>query len=312
MCRIPTANKRTITINGKKGAEGMDEKNVVENFGVSMINLLQMALGSTFEKMENLLLTIQNKQTESKENMFTLIGALGTDFNSRLEIAISKINKVHGQMKQKHEDLEQSLGVMNDNITVTYKTLESLVQTVEQIKQDNLRLKQENANLRQIENKMLESLVQSVEQIKQDNLRLKQENSNLRQIEKNLSEHQQDDTRHIKRINGATSQNLARASEVNQQRGHENNSKVFGAIFGYLQQAQNKSRVDMTWVIQVTKLSETTIRQVIRDYKEAEPNMRKHIRKNEQGVWMIYGMVVPQAFFDWVIQDKPTFFNVPR
>lgn len=249
----------------------MSEKNVTENFGVAMIDLLQMALSGTFAKMENSIL-----QTDA--TVKTLDQAQ-KDTCNRVEYAINGIKKTLSelnQVKQENEELRHSVSVIHDNIAVVHKTLESLVQSVEQIHQDNLLLKQENAE--------------------------------LRQLEKNLSDHKQDDTRHIKRINGATEKNLARASEVNQQRGQETNIKIFRAIFGYLQNAQDKSKVDMSWLMQTTGLSESTIRQTVKELQEHK--LDRHIEKRADNTYLFYGLAVPVEFLHWY--KKGNFFNVPR
>lgn len=271
----------------------MSEKNVTENFGAAMMDLLQMAFGDTFAKMENLILTNQKHQVEFEDEIVNVLEVLKDsilqtdatvktldqtqkDTCNNVIKGVKKTLSELNQVKQENAELKHSISVIHDNITVVYKTLESLVQSVEQIHQDNLLLKQENAE--------------------------------LRQLEKNLSDHKQDDTRHIKRINGATEKNLARASEVNQQRGQETNIKIFRAIFGYLQNAQDKSKVDMSWLMQTTGLSESTIRQTVKELQEHK--LDSHIEKRADNSFLFYGLVVPVEFLRWY--KKGNFFNVPR
>lgn len=154
----------------------------------------------------------------------------------------------------------------------------------------------------------LQSVSRGLDVLKQENDRLKQENANLRQLEANWSKHTQDDTRHVKRVTGPTPQSQAKASEVNRQRAEETNIKVFRAIFGYLQNAQDKSKVDMSWLLKTTGLSESTIRQTVKELQEGRLN--NHIQKRQDGSFWLYGLYVPTAFISW--KDKATFFNVSR
>ena len=274
----------------------MDEKKVIENYGSATMDFLQMVFGGSFAKMENLILTNQKHQVEFENEIVDVLevlkdSILQTDTSvkaldqqqkdtcNRVEYAIEGIKVATNgikQLKQDNVELKHSMSVIHDNVAVVHKTLESLVQSVEQIKQDNLLLKQENAE--------------------------------LRQLEKNLSDHKQDDTRHIKRINGATEKNLARASEANQQRGQETNIKIFRAIFGYLQNAQDKSKVDMSWLLKTTGLSESTIRQTVRELQEHK--LDSHIEKRADNTYLFYGLVVPMEFLNWY--KRGNFFNVPR
>lgn len=193
-------------------------------------------------------------------------------------------------------EMNENLKAMNENLKARNKSLIQTVKSMENIREQNNQLIKDN-----------ESLITSLEAIKQENLRLKQENANLRQLEANWNKHIRDDTRHVKRINGATPHNLARASEANQQRGHETNIKIFRAIFGYLQNAQDKSKVDMSWLMRTTGLSESTIRQTVKELQEGKLN--KHTQKQQDG-FLLYGLPVPPAFISW--EAKANFFNVPR
>lgn len=254
----------------------MSEKNVTENFGNAMIDLLQTALSGTFAKMEKRQDEFEDKMAVVLESLKEIVFSLDNDVStldqsqknifSHVERNIKMATNDIKYLRVQNEELKQTINVMHDDFA---KTLKSLVQSVEQIKQ---------------------------------------ENASLKQLEKNLSDHKQDDTRHIKRINGATEKNLARAKEVNNQRSEETNIKIFRAIFGYLQNAQDKNRVDMTWLIQTTGLSESSIRQAVKEVQEHK--LDNHIEKQEDGSFLFYGLLVPIEFLRWY--KKGNFFNVPR
>lgn len=200
---------------------------------------------------------------------------------------LSDVRKVLDNMKKSHAEFEEK----------SIKILGALKTGLEEMQGENKGLKQD-----------LQSVFKGLEELRQENIKLKQENENLKRLGATWNKHLQDNTRHVNRINGATEKNLARAKEANNKRADETNVKIFRAIFGYLQQAQDKSRVDMSWLLQTTGLSESSIRQAVKEVQEHK--LDNHIVNQADGTYLFYGLAVPVEFLHWY--KKGNFFNVPR
>lgn len=277
----------------------MNKQEWIEQFAKSWVEFCQNLLEEVEtekEKVDEKLRTIdQERQQEIKQRKeldeafkFSL-ETLGTEVRA-IQDELSEAKQAFITERNKRKELTQAFIKFRDNQVVEHT----------QLSQDVENLQEENKSLKQ----GLQGVIKSLEELKQENIRLKQENANLKQ---SVSDHTHDNTRHINRVTGPTPQSQAKASEVNRQRAEETNIKVFRAIFGYLQQAQDKSKVDMSWLMKTTGLSESTIRQTVKELQEGKLN--NHIQKRQDG-FLLYGLPVPPAFISW--KDKANFFNVPR
>ena len=230
------------------------------------------------------------QQKEYDEALTLVLEALRTEVRA-IQDELSEAKQAFITERNKRKELTQAFIKFRDNQVVEHT----------QLSQDVENLQEENKSLKQ----GLQGVIKSLEELKQENIRLKQENANLKQ---SVSDHTHDNTRHINRVTGPTPQSQAKASEVNRQRAEETNIKVFRAIFGYLQNAQDKSKVDMSWLLKTTGLSESTIRQTVKELQEGKLN--NHIQKRQDGSFLLYGLYVPTAFISW--KTKANFFNIPR
>lgn len=280
----------------------MNKQEWIEQFAKSWVEFYQNLLGeieTEKEKVNEQLRTIEQERQEEIEQrkeldeaLTLVLEALRTETETTRN-ELSELQQKFVVERNKRKELTQAFIKFRDNQVVEHTRVS---QDVENLQEENKSLKQD-----------LQSVSRGLDALKQENDRLKQENANLRQLEANWSKHIQDDTRHIKRVTGPTPQSQAKASEVNRQRAEETNIKVFRAIFGYLQNAQDKSKVDMSWLLKTTGLSESTIRQTVKELQEGKLN--KHIQKQQDG-FLLYGLPVPPAFISW--KAKANFFNVSR
>ena len=281
----------------------MNKQEWIEQFAKSWVDFCTNLLAEVETEKEQInkkLRTIdQERQQEIKqrkeldEALTLVLEALRTETETTRN-ELNELKQKFATERNKRKELGQAFIGFKDKQVVEHTQLS---QDVENLQKENKSLKQD-----------LQSVFRGLDALKQENDRLRQENANLRQLEANWSKHIQDDTRHIKRVTGPTPQSQAKASEVNRQRAEETNIKVFRAIFGYLQNAQDKSKVDMSWLLKTTGLSESTIRQTVKELQEGKLN--NHIQKRQDGSFLLYGLCVPTAFISW--KTKANFFNIPR
>ena len=315
----------------------MNKQELIEQFAKSWVDFCTNLLAEVEtekeqinEKLEALRTgtkTTQNELNELKQkfamerNKRKELGQAFIGFKDKQVVENEQINEKLKTIKQERQEEIEQRKELDEAFKFALETLGTEVRAIQnelsEAKQAFITERNKRKELGQVvedlqeENKSLKQDLQSVfrglDALKQENDRLRQENANLRQLEANWSKHIQDDTRHIKRVTGPTPQSQAKASEVNHQRAEETNIKVFRAIFGYLQNAQDKSKVDMSWLLKTTGLSESTIRQTVKELQEGKLN--KHIQKQQNG-FLLYGLPVPPAFISW--KAKANFFNVSR
>ena len=281
----------------------MSKQEWIEQFAKSWVEFCQNLLEeieTEKEKVDGKLRTIEQERQEEIEQRKELdeafkfaLETLGTEVRA-IQDELSEAKQAFITERNKRKELGQVFIKFRDKQVVEHT----------QLSQDVENLQEENKSLKQ----GLQGVIKSLEELKQENIRLRQENANLRELEANWNKHINDDIRHIKRVTGPTPQSQAKASEVNHQRAEDTNIKVFRAIFGYLQNAQDKSKVDMSWLLKTTGLSESTIRQTVKELQEHK--LDNHIKKQANGTYTFYGLSVPMAFIQW--QQKGNFFNVPR
>lgn len=274
----------------------MNKQEWIEQFAKSWVDFctnLLAEIETEKEKVDEKLRTIdQERQQEIKqrkeldEALTLVLEALRTETETT-QNELSELQQKFVVERNKRKELGKAFLDFRDKQKEEYRLMN---ETVKNLKQD------------------LQSVSGGLDALKQENIRLRQENANLRELEANWNKHTNDDTRHIKRVTGPTPQSQAKASEANHQRAEETNIKVFRAIFGYLQNAQDKTKVDMSWLLKTTGLSESTIRQTVKELQEGKLN--NHIQKRQDGSFLLYGLYVPTAFISW--KAKANFFNVPR
>ena len=286
----------------------MSRQERIEQFGKSWVDFFQNLLTEIEKEQEKInekLKTIEQEQEEEikqqdefDKGLVLVLETLKEEVVAKDEL--HKMNQKYDKEREKRRELGKAfLGFRSKQNTKNEEIDEKMKELNE--KNENLSQELEDAI------KSIEQLNKSLNELRKQNVQLMEENTNLKQLEANWNKHINDDTRHIKRVTGPTPQSQAKASEVKHQRTEETNIKVFRAIFGYLQQAQDKTRVDMSWLLKTTGLSESTIRQTVKELQEGKLN--NNVQKI-QGGFLLYGLPVPSDFITW--KAKANFFNVAR